>query len=88
MPDEGTAVGAVDMDVLERIGARLSGSRRFAEVTHRPAYAPNSVVADYDMGYFPAAVERAYIRISWFVTDDFNAHYTESRRIPDPLGSG
>jgi hypothetical protein len=77
MPDEEQAVGKIDSDVLERIGVQLSGSQRFEKVVSRPAYAPNSVVADYDLGYFPAAVERAYLRISWFDTDDFNIHYSE-----------
>lgn len=77
MPDEDQAVGAIDTDVLDRIGARLSGSRRFQSVSFRPEYAPNAVVADYDRGYFPAAVERAYLRVSWFDTDDFNVHYSE-----------
>lgn len=77
MPDEDQAVGKVDSDVLERIDAQLSGSQRFEKVVSRPEYAPNSVVADYDLGYFPAAVDRAYLRISWFDTDDFNIHYSE-----------
>lgn len=71
------AVGGVDSDVLARIGRRLDGSRRFAAVEYRPPYAPNSVVADYDVGYFPAAVERAALRVEWFETDDFHIHYSE-----------
>lgn len=77
MPDEDQAIGKVDPDVLERIGTRLTGSQRFEKVVSRPAYAPNSVVADYDLGYFPGAVDRAYLRMSWFDTDDFNVHYSE-----------
>jgi hypothetical protein len=67
----------VDYDVLDRIGTRLDGSERFAEVSIRPSYAPDLVVAEYSMGYFPAAVERAYLRIRWFENDDFNIHYSE-----------
>lgn len=77
MPDGNQGTGAVDTDVLERIGRRLERSTQFAEVAYRPEYAPNSVVAEYDMGYFPAAVERAYVRIRWYETDDFNVHYSE-----------
>jgi hypothetical protein len=62
MPDEDQAVGTVDSDVLERISARLSGSQRFEKIVSRPAYAPNSVVAEYDLGYFPAAVDRVYLQ--------------------------
>jgi len=77
MPEEDQAVGKIDADVLERIGTQLSGSQRFEKVVFQPAYAPNAVVAEYDLGYFPAAVERAYLRISWFDTDNFNVHYSE-----------
>ncbi|WEL16684.1 Uncharacterized protein SVXHr_0503 [Halorhabdus sp. SVX81] len=77
MPERDRTTGAVDSEVLERIGTRLSGSQRFERVQYRPAYAPSSVIADYDMGYFPAGVERAYLRVSWFETDDFNVHYSE-----------
>ena len=70
-------VGGIDTDVLERIGQRLEGSDRFSTVVFQPDYAPSSVVADYDVGYFPSAVERAYLRIRWYETDDFNVHYSE-----------
>lgn len=56
---------------------RLEGNRRFSDVAYRPEYAPNSGVMEYDLGYFPADVERAYLRIEWFVTDDFRVHYSE-----------
>lgn len=78
MPDDDPSeVGAVDTDVLERIARRLQGSSRFGEVEPRPEYAPNSVLAEYDMGYFPSSVDRAYLRIRWFETNDFNVHYSE-----------
>lgn len=81
MPEGDTdGVGGIDSDVLERIGRRLRGSARFATVEYRPEYAPNAVVAEYDLGYFPAAIERAYLRIRWFETDDFNIHYSEQYR--------
>jgi len=35
------------------------------------------VIADYDLGYFPNGVTRAYLRIRWFETDDFSIHYSE-----------
>lgn len=69
--------GPIDYDVLERIGRWLRASQRFSEVQYRPEHAPESVVAEYDLGYFPAAVERAYLRIRWFETDDFSIHYSE-----------
>ncbi|MFC7251867.1 hypothetical protein ACFQJ5_19735 [Halomicroarcula sp. GCM10025324] len=81
MPEGDTdGVGGIDSDVLERIGRRLRGSTRFEAVEYRPEYAPNAVVAEYDLGYFPAAIERAYLRIRWFETDDFNVHYSEQYR--------
>ncbi|RLM42050.1 hypothetical protein DVK00_18555 [Haloarcula sp. Atlit-47R] len=81
MPEGDTdGVGGIDSDVLERIGRRLRGSTRFEAVEYRPEYAPNAVVAEYDLGYFPAAIERAYLRIRWFETDDFNIHYSEQYR--------
>jgi hypothetical protein len=78
--DDSGSVGGVDSDVLERIGRRLRGSARFSSVDYRPAYAPSAVVAEFDTGYFPAGVERAYLRVSWFKTDDFNVHYSEQYR--------
>ena len=72
--------GGIDSDVLERVGRRLRGSARFSNVEYRPSYAPNAVVADFNTGYFPADVERAYLRIRWFVTDDFSVHYSEQYR--------
>ncbi|WP_433630970.1 hypothetical protein [Halomicrococcus sp. NG-SE-24] len=81
MPEgDSDGVGGIDSDILERIGRRLRGSARFSSVEYRPAYAPNAVVADFDVGYFPAGVERAYLRIRWFETDDFSVHYSEQYR--------
>lgn len=81
MPEgESDDIGGIDSDVLERIGRRVRSSARFSSVEFRPSYAPNAVVADFDMGYFPADVERAYLRIRWFETDDFNVHYSEQYR--------
>jgi len=77
-------VGGIDSDVLERIGRQLRGSARFSSVEYRPAYAPNAVVADFDVGYFPAGVERAYFRIRWFETDDFSVHYSEQYQDREP----
>jgi len=77
---ESDGAGGIDSDVLERIGRRLRGSARFSSVEYRPAYAPSAVVADFDVGYFPAGVERASLRIRWFETDDFSVHYSEQYR--------
>lgn len=77
MPEEGQDVGAIDTDVLERIASRLERSHRFSEVVSQPEYAPDSVVAEYDTGYFPPGVSRAYLRIRWYDTNDFNVHYSE-----------
>lgn len=79
-PADPPASGPVDPAVLDRIAAHLSRTDRFATVTARPAYAPNAVVAEYDLGYFPGGVTRAYLRIRWFETDDFNVHYAEQYR--------
>lgn len=70
-------VGGIDTDILEQIGQHLERSNRFAETIFQPEYAPSSVVAEYDMGYFPTAIERAYLQIRWYKTDDFNIHYSE-----------
>jgi hypothetical protein len=81
MPEgESDGIGGIDSDVLERIGRRLHGSARFSSVEYRPEYAPNALVAEFDIGYFPGGVERAYLRIRWFETDDFNVHYSEQYR--------
>ena len=47
-------------------------------------YAPNAVLADFDVGYFPAGMERAYFRIRWFETDDFSVHYSEQYQDREP----
>ncbi|WP_394355608.1 hypothetical protein [Halosimplex litoreum] len=75
--DSAAATGPIDATVLQRIGRRLSASERFEDTQERPSAAPNAVVADYDSGYFPAAIDRAYLRIRWFETDDFSIHYSE-----------
>lgn len=72
--------GPVDTEILDRIAGRLVRSARFDDVRARPTYAPNAVVADYDLGYFPGGVSRAYLRIRWFETDDFGVHYSEQYR--------
>ena len=78
MGEEPAAVaGAIDPTVTERIGRRLGGNPRFESVTVQPSAAPNSIVAEYDLGYFPAAVSRAYLQIRWYETDDFSIHYFE-----------
>jgi len=70
-------VGGIDTDILEQIGQHLERSNRFAETVFQPEYAPSSVVAEYDMGYFPTALERAYLQVRWYETGDFNIHYSE-----------
>lgn len=80
MPDQPgnpPSTGPIDTGVLDRIAAHLLRSARFENVHARPVYAPNAVVADYDLGYFPSGVTRASLRIRWFETDDFSIHYTE-----------
>ncbi len=81
MPEDGRpARGPVDSELLDRIAAHLARSTRFGDVQSRPPFAPSAVVADYDLGYFPAGVARAYLRIRWFETDDFSIHYSEQYR--------
>ena len=82
MPDDSSppSRGPVDATVLDRIATHLRGSERFERIERQPEYAPNAVVADYDLGYFPGGVERAYLRIRWFETDDFSSHYAEQYR--------
>jgi hypothetical protein len=72
--------GPIDRDVLDRIADYLRGTRRFGEIYAQPAEAPNSVVAEYDTGYFPSAIERSSLQIRWFKTDDFSIHYAEQYR--------
>ena len=72
--------GPVDTELLDRIATRLGRSDRFEAVRTRPQYAPNAVIAEYDLGYFPNGVSRAYLRIRWFETDDFSIHYSEQYR--------
>lgn len=74
---ESSRSAPVDYDIVDRIGHRLEASDRFEAVDFRPAYAPNSAVVDYDLGYFPRNVERAYLRIRWYENDDFTIHYSE-----------
>lgn len=82
MPDDrgsDRSSAPVDFDLLDRMGRRLEPSARFETIEQRPPYAPDSLVAEYDRGYFPPAVNRAYLRIRWFENDDFNVHYSERR---------
>jgi len=74
---EQTAVGGVDTAVTQRIGRRLQDNPRFERVVSQPSSAPNSVVAEYDLGYFPPAVSAAYLQIRWYETNDFSIHYSE-----------
>lgn len=76
-PGSSHSTGPIDTGVLDRIASHLLRSARFESVHARPGYAPNAVVADYDLGYFPSGVTRASLRIRWFETDDFSIHYTE-----------
>lgn len=80
MPEEGTgdrSAASVDFDLLDRMGRRLRPSARFQTVELRPLYAPDSLVAEYDLGYFPPGVDRADLRIRWYENDDFHVHYSE-----------
>lgn len=81
--DDVPARGPVDSELLDRIAAHLARSARFEDVQTRPAFAPNAVVADYDLGYFAGGVKRASLRIRWFETDDFSIHYAEQYRTGD-----
>lgn len=91
MPDRGQSddeltdkdVASIDTDVLDRIGGYLSGSERFSDVEVRPKESPNSVIAEYNLGYFPSHIQTAYIQIRWYKTDDFNVHYREQHNNDD-----
>ncbi|GGJ16608.1 hypothetical protein GCM10008995_28130 [Halobellus salinus] len=72
--------GPTDTEMLDQIAAHLARTERFGEIQTRPEYAPNALVADYDLGYFLGGVSRAYLRIRWFETDDFSIHYSEQYR--------
>jgi hypothetical protein len=82
-PAEPPSTGPIDAEILDRIATHLARSARFDDVRVRPSYAPNAVVADYDLGYFPGGITRAYLRIRWFETDDFSIHYSEQYRTRD-----
>jgi len=75
--DVAEAVGGIDTEILERIGQHLERSSQFSEVVFQPDYALSSAVAEYDTEYFPAAIDRAYLQIRWYETDDFRVHYSE-----------
>lgn len=66
-----------DFDVLDRIQRYLHGSNRFENVEYRSKNAPSSLVVEYDLGYFPTMIDRAYLQIRWFTNDDFSVHYSE-----------
>ena len=72
--------GPIDTELLDRIAAHLARSDRFDDIQTRPEYAPNAVVADYNLGYFPGGITRASLRSRWFETDDFSIHYAEQYR--------
>jgi hypothetical protein len=78
-----SGTGPVDAELLDRIAGHLRGSKRFTEISSQPPAAPNAVLAAYDLGYFPAGVDRAYLRLRWFETDDFSIHYSEQYRDGD-----
>lgn len=86
MPDEPSdapSTGPIDAELLDRIAPHLARSARFDTVETRPEYAPNAVVAEFDLGYFPGGVTQASLRIRWFETDDFTIHYAEHYRTGD-----
>ncbi|MFC6722352.1 MULTISPECIES: hypothetical protein [Halobacteriales] len=82
-PSDPPRTGPVDTELLDQIAAYLSRTARFDDVQSRPAYAPTTVVADYNLGYFPGGVARASLRIRWFETDDFSIHYSEQYQTND-----
>lgn len=80
--------GPIDTGLLDRIAARLDGSRRFTTVTSRPPEAPNSVVANLDTGHYPSSVEQVTLHIRWFETDDFSIHYGKFKAKASPFRAG
>ena len=79
-PTDRPSRGPVDSEILDRIAVHLARSERFDDIQTRPTYAPSSVIAEFDLGYFPNGVTRAYLRIRRFETDDFSVHYSEQYR--------
>jgi hypothetical protein len=75
--DSSRETGAIDYDVLDRIGKYLERSDRFGEVSYQPEYAPNSIVAEFDRGFLPPSIEQPSLQIRWYDTDDFDIHYLE-----------
>ena len=86
MPEEDApGRGPIDAEILDRIAAHLARTPRFDDVQTRPAYAPNAIVAEYDLGYFPGGVTQASLHIRWFETDDFSIHYAEQYQTGESL---
>ena len=78
MPEgDGAGTAPIDIEILDRIAQRLAASNRFSTVTVQPESAPNSVIAEFALQYYPATVSRAYLQLRWFTTDDFSIHYVE-----------
>lgn len=78
MPDrqaDPPSTGPIDAEILDRIITHLARSARFDDIQARPGYAPNAVVVDHDLGYFPSGVTRAHLQLRWFETNDFSIHY-------------
>lgn len=68
---------AVDHDVLRDIRTYLRRSNRFETIIAKPEELSESLVCQFDSGFYPAAVDEVYLEIVWYENADFNFHYRE-----------
>lgn len=70
--------GTIDRAVLQGIEGRLQTAPHIAQTTLGPQRGTMALVAEFELAYFPACVERVYYDIRWYTSDDFSIHYQEN----------
>lgn len=67
----------LDLPILRRVEQYAAANERFSRTQMRPSSNRDALVLDYDLGYFPVRVTRAYLTYRWYQNDDFKIHYAE-----------
>ncbi len=83
MTSEGSESASIDFEILDKLYSRLRGDERLEKAELMPEYAPNSLILQYDLQYFPSFVVGSSLQIRWYTNDDFNIHYEEEYKDGD-----
>lgn len=76
---DGASQTPVDRSALVRILDRLRTNRQVHRGYLTIRHDEPCLIVEFDLEFYPAGVEDAYLTVRWYRNDDFKIHYHETR---------